>query len=69
MSQQACSAHDVILGKDHPQTLTKVYNIAYMLHKQGRYNEAEAAYQRLCEGLERALGEDQPLTRASVKGV
>jgi hypothetical protein len=30
-----------VLGEDHPDTLTIMNNLAGLLHKQGKYEEAE----------------------------
>ncbi|CUS08953.1 unnamed protein product, partial [Tuber aestivum] len=41
-----------VLGKDHPDTLTSVNNLALVLRYQGKYDESEAVNRRALEGRE-----------------
>jgi Tfp pilus assembly protein PilF len=50
------------LGKDHPNTLTSVSNLAGVLQYQGKYEAAEEMNRRALEEREKALGKDHPDT-------
>ncbi|KAF2174720.1 hypothetical protein K469DRAFT_519637, partial [Zopfia rhizophila CBS 207.26] len=50
------------LGKDHPDTLTSVYCLAYLLHQQKPYKEASGLYQRACNGHKQKPGSHHPST-------
>ena len=54
------------LGKENPDTLTGVSNLALVLSYQGKYEEAEAMNRRALDGREKALGKEHPDTRMSV---
>ncbi|KAI9778300.1 MAG: hypothetical protein M1816_004150 [Peltula sp. TS41687] len=43
------------LGKEHPDTLTSVSNLASVLQHQGKYEAAEEMDRRALEGREKAL--------------
>jgi hypothetical protein len=43
-------------GKDHPDMLTSIYCLAFLLHSQKQYNDASILYQRACAGYEEKLG-------------
>jgi hypothetical protein len=53
-----------VLGREHPDTLTSVYCLAYLLAKQDCYKESLALYDRACVGHSNVLGDDHPITRA-----
>lgn len=48
----------------HPDTLTSVYCLAYLLHKGRRYEEASRLYQRACNGYSQKLSSQHPTTVA-----
>ena len=50
------------MGKEHPDTLASVNNLAGVYHSQGRYAEAEPLYQRALQGCESVLGQAHPGT-------
>ena len=54
-----------MLGKEHPDTLASVNNLAGLLRKQGRYEEAEPLYRRALKGCEEVFGEEHPHTLAT----
>ena len=56
-------------GKEHPDTLTSVNNLAVLYQAQGRYGEAEPLYKRALEASERVLGKEHPDTLASVNNL
>ncbi|MCA9281198.1 MAG: serine/threonine protein kinase [Phycisphaeraceae bacterium] len=46
------------LGDDHPDTLTSISNMGFLLRLQGRLEEAEPYYLEALEGSRRVLGDD-----------
>jgi hypothetical protein len=49
-----------VLGKDHPDTLKSMSDLATSLYDQGRYIEAEAIYRETLQLEETVLGKDHP---------
>jgi len=47
-----------VLGEDHPNTLTCLYNLALVYHRQGRIDKAEPLFLDALEKLRRIRGED-----------
>jgi len=60
------SGREKALGKEHPDTLRSVNNLASVLQYQGKYEEAEQMSRRAVEGKEKALGKEHPSTPNSV---
>ncbi|KAH7032570.1 uncharacterized protein B0I36DRAFT_406976 [Microdochium trichocladiopsis] len=60
MNRRALDGREKALGKDHPDTLTSVSNLAGVLRHQGKYEEAEAMHRWALDGREKALGKDHP---------
>ena len=54
-------ARERVLGKEHPDTLISVDNLADLRRDQGRYAEAEALYKRFLEAADRVFGPSIPL--------
>ena len=54
------------LGRDHPDTLQTVQNLAIVYSSQGLYEEAEQLYGRALKGREERLGRDHPDTLRTV---
>jgi tetratricopeptide (TPR) repeat protein len=55
-----------VLGKEHPDTLTSMNNLAGVLDSQGKYEEAEAMYRQTLASREKVLGKEHPSTLMSV---
>jgi tetratricopeptide (TPR) repeat protein len=66
LAEQALGLHDMILGKEHPDTLTSMSNLAGVLDRQGKYSEAEEMNQQTLELRERVLGKEHPDTLTSM---
>ena len=49
IAQRALTLAERVLGKEHPDTLTSVNNLAVLYQAQGRYAEAEPLYRRALE--------------------
>ena len=56
IAEKALAVAERVLGKEHPDTLTSVNNLAALYQAQGRYGEAEPLYRRALEASERVLG-------------
>ena len=59
---------DRVLGPEHPDTLTSVNNVAFVMQSKGDYAGAEPLHRRL-EARERMLGPEHPLTLSSVNNL
>jgi hypothetical protein len=64
MNRQTLARREKVLGHEHPDTLTSIYCLAYLLTHQQCYNESLPLYKRACAGYEAVLGKDHPTTRA-----
>jgi tetratricopeptide (TPR) repeat protein len=58
--------HEVLLGPEHPYTLTSLGNLASTYHNQGRWAEAEALNVQVMETHKRVLGVEHPDTLRSM---
>ncbi|KAL8865632.1 MAG: hypothetical protein Q9198_009229 [Flavoplaca austrocitrina] len=66
MDRRALDGREKVLGKEHPDTLTSVDNLASVLRYQGKYEEAEPMNRRALDGYEKVLGKEHPSTLTSV---
>ncbi|KAK1838138.1 TPR domain protein (kinesin light chain) [Colletotrichum chrysophilum] len=66
MNRQALDGCEKVLGKEHPNTLTSVNNLASVLQYQGKYEEAEQMNRQALDGYEKVLGKEHPNTLTSV---
>ena len=69
MNRRALEGREKALGKEHPNTLTSVSNLASVLRYQGKYEEVEEMNRRALEGKEKALGKEHPNTLTSVSNL
>lgn len=67
MSRRALEGNEKALGKEHPNTLTSVCCLAYLLHQQKKYKDATALYERSYAGFQKVLGVDHPKTLSCSK--
>ena len=56
-----------VLGLEHPNALTSVSYLGWVLERQGKYEEAEAMHQLALKGVERFLGPELPGTYACLR--
>ena len=49
MHRQVLELRKIVLGPEHPDTLTSMNNVAQALSKQGNYREAEQMHQQVLE--------------------
>jgi tetratricopeptide (TPR) repeat protein len=62
MNRRALAGSEKVLRVDHPDTLTSVYNLAYLLDTKGDFQQALALYEHAVAGYDRALGVHHPTT-------
>jgi tetratricopeptide (TPR) repeat protein len=55
-----------LLGHEHPSTLTSMNNLAGVLDRQGKYEEAEAMHRQTLAMREKVLGHEHSDTLTSV---
>jgi tetratricopeptide (TPR) repeat protein len=58
-----------VLGKEHPDTLTSMNNLANSLRRQGKYAEAEALDRQTLQLMETVLGKEHPDTLTSMNNL
>ena len=66
---RALNGYEERLGRDHPDTLLTVHNLATLNKDQGRYEKAEQLYGRALKGREERLGQDHPATLRTAEGL
>ena len=69
LAEQALALCEKILGKEHPDTLASMSNLAGVLDSQGKYGEAEEMNQQTLELRERVLGKEHPDTLTSMSNL
>ncbi len=69
LAEKALAVAERVLGKEHPETLASVNNLAFLYEAQGRYGEAEPLYLRALEASERVLGQEHPDALRSVNNL
>ncbi|KAI4193680.1 MAG: hypothetical protein LQ350_008211 [Teloschistes chrysophthalmus] len=69
MNRRALDGYEKVLGKEHPETLTSVSNLASVLQDQGKYEEAERMNRRALDGYKKVLGKEHPNTLTSVSNL
>lgn len=62
MNRRALEGKEKVLGTEHPETLTSVYCLAYLLHQRGDPAAAMPLYERACAGYVLKLGPSHPTT-------
>ncbi|MCP4345555.1 MAG: tetratricopeptide repeat protein, partial [Desulfobacterales bacterium] len=58
-----------VLGKEHPDTLGSINNLATLYESQGRYGEAEPLYKEALQLREKILGKEHPDTLGSINNL
>ncbi|KAH7175986.1 putative kinesin [Dactylonectria macrodidyma] len=69
MNRRALDAQEKVLGREHPDTLTSVSNLAAVLQCQGKYEEAEQMNRQALDTKEKVLSRDHPATLRSVSNL
>ncbi|KAK0316452.1 hypothetical protein LTR01_000200 [Friedmanniomyces endolithicus] len=65
MGRRALEVREKILGKEHPNTLSSLNNLANVLQRQGKYEAEETMFRRVLETSERVLEKEHPNTLSS----
>ena len=58
-----------VLGDEHPNTLSLIFNMGLLLRHQNKYDEAEGYLQEAMEGMRQVLGEEHPNTLDTIKAL
>ena len=58
-----------MLGKEHPDTLTSIHKLAFVLSEQGSYKEAEQIHRQALALIETVLGKEHPHTLTSMNNL
>jgi tetratricopeptide (TPR) repeat protein len=66
MNRQTLARKEKVLGPEHPSTLTSMNNLANVLNRQGKYEEAEAMNRQTLARYEKVLGPEHLNTLTSV---
>lgn len=67
--RRALSSSERVYGPDHPFTAKVIDSLAALLHRKGKYLEAEALFQKTLAIKERFLGYSHPEIHESVAGI
>jgi len=67
--RQALEVRERTLGKEHPDTLGAINNLAVLLSDKGDYTAAEPLFRRVLEAQERTLGKEHPDTLGTVNNL
>jgi len=67
MHRDALRLGETVLGKEHPDTLTIMNNLANMLMDQGKNGEAEEMHRQAPVLWETVLGKKHPSTLTNMK--
>jgi tetratricopeptide (TPR) repeat protein len=60
---------ELVLGREHPETLTSMNNLALVLSEQGKYEEAETIHRQTLELARKVLGREHPNTLISMNNL
>lgn len=63
MHRETLALREKVLGKEHPDTLTSVYGLAYTLYQQEQYKEALSLNHMAWIGYQENLGAAHPLPK------
>ena len=64
MHRQALALRESALRKKHPETLTSIYYLTYLLYQRKEYKDAAVFYHRVYAEYSSTLGDDHPTTAA-----
>ena len=69
MDVAALAAQQELLGKEHPDTLVTMNNLAVVLRRRGKYEEAEEMHRQALGPQETVLGKENPDTLTSMNNL
>ena len=68
-AKEAQTTYQKLLGKEHPDTLTSMNNLASVLGNQGKYEDAEEMHRQVLKLREKVLGKEHPDTLKSMSNL
>nr|CDP26075.1 Putative kinesin light chain [Podospora anserina S mat+] len=69
MYRQTLQLSEKVLGKEHPDTLTSMNDLALVLYSQGKYEEAAKIHRQELQLSEKVLGKEHPGTLTSMNNL
>jgi tetratricopeptide (TPR) repeat protein len=69
MHRQTLQLWEAVLGKEHPDTLLSMNNLALSIYNQGKSAEAEAMHRQTLQLQEAVLGKEHPSTLGSMNNL
>ena len=69
MQRQALELQETVLGKEHPETLAGMNNLAMVLSDQGKHEQAEEMLRQALGLSETVLGKEHPHTLTSMNNL
>jgi hypothetical protein len=69
MHRQTLELRKKVLGPEHPDTLTSMNNLGWVLSSQGKHVEAEQIHQQTLELRKKVLGLEHPDTLTSMSNL
>jgi tetratricopeptide (TPR) repeat protein len=69
MEEEALAIRRELLGKEHPNTLSSMNNLAYVLSDQGKYEQAEEIHRQVLRLREIVLGKEHLSTLTSMNNL
>ncbi|KAK8024402.1 hypothetical protein PG993_012468 [Apiospora rasikravindrae] len=69
MHRQTLGLRETVLGREHPDTLASMNNLAESLRQQGKYPEAEKMHRQTLGLMETVLGREHPDTLMSMNNL
>ncbi|KAI7759632.1 hypothetical protein LZL87_014155 [Fusarium oxysporum] len=67
--RMSVEAREKVLGKEHPDTLSSMNNLALALQGQGKYEEAEKRHREILEVSNKIFGKEDPSTLTSMNNM
>ncbi len=69
LQRQALDTRRRVLGEVHPDTLTSINNMGFLLQDQGKLDQAEPFVREALEKFRRVLGEEHPDTLTAINNI
>ncbi|KAI1159456.1 hypothetical protein F5B18DRAFT_677291 [Nemania serpens] len=66
---QTLQLKEEVLGREHPDTLASMNNLAGVLRRQGKYDKAETMHRQTLQLKEEVLGREHPSTLTSINNL
>ncbi|KAI0172943.1 hypothetical protein GGR52DRAFT_546814 [Hypoxylon sp. FL1284] len=69
MNRQTLELKERVLGREHPDTLGSMNDLALVLGSQGKYEEAEKMHRQALRLRQEVLGREHPYTLTSMSNL